>query len=1452
LKLTDLNAADVELSRSGNDLLVRVLATGEIITVLLQFNSLSTTSDPGLELIRFANGEEWGRQQILQNAWFRGTDGRDAITLFPQSNDIVEAGRGDDFIYSGTGSETFVYSRGDGNDVIDGEASSFYGPTDVDVLKFKDIDSSDVQLSRSGDKLIIKIVSTNETISVTNQFGGSAAANGTGLEYIQFANGDQWDRETILSIATSSAPFIAGTRGDDTLVGSSAAQNIYGEAGNDRIDGLGGNDLLYGGQGDDTLLISVNAPGDFVTADGSLGTDTLDLSGFGAAAWVDLVTNGAEVRTRDQADLTAGTWRDVADVARVENVTGTAYADQISGDAGNNVLIGAGGADILDGRSGNDTILGGTGDDSLTGGMGADLLDGGDGADVLSGGLGADTLIGGAGDDVLTGGTEGDVFVFGPGSGSDTITDFAAGSGADRDVIKFDRAVFADYASVLANASQVGSDVVISLGSNFNLTLQNVDTATMTIDNFEFRRLDNEAPTAISVAGGSVTESAAAGTVVGTLAAVDAGDTGTHAFSLIGSDDLFEIVGNEIRVKAGANVDFGAGSQHQLSVRVTDDDGLSVTSAITIQIVDQTDTLNGTAGNDVLTGDAGVDVLLGGTGNDRLMGAGGADEYRYNAGDGSDRVVDAGGASDTDRLVLGAGIDPSSVVVGRSSLGNSDVVLRLANGETIVLQDQLSSQPGAGLEEIRFADNTTWTRSDILSYLNPHLIIGGTDNAALTGNEGADTFVAGTGNETLTGYGGSDVYRISASAGNGVIIEGSTGGTDRIELVGLNRDDVQFSRSGTDLLIKITATGHTIAVLGQFGLTSAGVEEIVFADATVWSRPQISANAGTSGTAGADTVLGTVGDDVFRPGTGNDLVQGGAGSDTLLYALGDGSDTIDDGVNAPTQVDVLRFIDLNAGDVTLVRRGNDLVVNVLSSGDTITVKSQFTSPTDFWGIEQIQFANGIVLDKAAIKAAALSEVLGTSGSETLTGTSDADLVNGLGGNDTLQGGNGGDTYLYGVGSGTDIISESGANTGVDTVKLVGLNASDVEFMRWNNNLYITIIATGERIQVNDQFSSGAGIEQVSFADGAVWDRAQITSAAWYRGSASSESISGSSGDDTFDGKGGNDTLTGYTGSDTYIYGIGSGNDTVTENGADAGTDNIKLIGLNASDVEFSRWGTNLYVRIIATGEQIMVENQFANGWGVEQVTFANGSIWDRAQITSAAWYRGSANGESISGSSGDDTFDGKGGNDTLTGYTGSDTYIYGIGSGNDTITENGADAGTDNIKLVGLNASDVEFMRWGNALYITIIATGERVMVENQFANGWGVEQVTFANGSTWDRAQIASAAWLRGTSGNDSISGTSGNDTIFGGAGNDTMAGGAGSDTFVFRANLGQDTVTDFTAGSDVLEFRDGLFADAAAVLAAATASGSDTLITIDAGNTILLKNMAVANLHTGDFHIV
>jgi Ca2+-binding RTX toxin-like protein len=113
----------------------------------------------------------------------------------------------------------------------------------------------------------------------------------------------------------------------------------------------------------------------------------------------------------------------------------------------------------------------------------------------------------------------------------------------------------------------------------------------------------------------------------------------------------------------------------------------------------------------------------------------------------------------------------------------------------------------------------------------------------------------------------------------------------------------------------------------------------------------------------------------------------------------------------------------------------------------------------------------------------------------------------------------------------------------------------------------------------------------------------------------------------------------------------------------------------------------------------------------------------------------------------------------------------------------------------------------------------------------------------------------LTGLAGNDSMNGAAGADTLIGSAGNDTLTGGTGNDTFVFKAGFGQDIVTDFTAGAasdDVIEFHDGQFADVAAILAAAGASGSDTVITVDAVTKITLQNIALANLHQDDFRVV
>jgi len=60
----------------------------------------------------------------------------------------------------------------------------------------------------------------------------------------------------------------------------------------------------------------------------------------------------------------------------------------------------------------------------------------------------------------------------------------------------------------------------------------------------------------------------------------------------------------------------------------------------------------------------------------------------------------------------------------------------------------------------------------------------------------------------------------------------------------------------------------------------------------------------------------------------------------------------------------------------------------------------------------------------------------------------------------------------------------------------------------------------------------------------------------------------------------------------------------------------------------------------------------------------------------------------------------------------------------------------------------------------------------------------------------------MQGNGGNDTLDGGAGNDILYGGDGDDTLTGGAGRDTFVFGLNFGKDTITDFDASLDTLQF--------------------------------------------------
>ncbi|RDJ19718.1 calcium-binding protein, partial [Bosea caraganae] len=79
--------------------------------------------------------------------------------------------------------------------------------------------------------------------------------------------------------------------------------------------------------------------------------------------------------------------------------------------------------------------------------------------------------------------------------------------------------------------------------------------------------------------------------------------------------------------------------------------------------------------------------------------------------------------------------------------------------------------------------------------------------------------------------------------------------------------------------------------------------------------------------------------------------------------------------------------------------------------------------------------------------------------------------------------------------------------------------------------------------------------------------------------------------------------------------------------------------------------------------------------------------------------------------------------------------------------------------------------------------------------------------------------------------------------------------DAFVFATGFGRDTITDFkTTGSssDVLEFASEIFVDLDAAFAAADQVGDDTVFTIDADTSLILRGVQLAGLAQDDFRFV
>ncbi|MCY1707287.1 calcium-binding protein [Pannonibacter sp. SL95] len=723
------------------------------------------------------------------------------------------------------------------------------------------------------------------------------------------------------------------------------------------------------------------------------------------------------------------------------------------------------------------------------------------------------------------------------------------------------------------------------------------------------------------------------------------------------------------------------------------------------------------------------------------------------------------------------------------------------------------------------------TRDDIRKKLIQQASTAGNDD--LVGFNTADELRGAFGDDRLAGKGGNDTYLYSRGDGNDLIVEGKfEGELDQLLFSDIFETSVVVVRNGLDLHLQILAPSSTsqvdatITLIGdRAGAWAPSIEKISFASGVVWSTSDIIANISyIGGTSSNDTIVGTTGDDAdIRAGYGDDLLRGLAGSDTYIYRRGDGNDTIDED-SGGSDLDILHLVDLRKEEVTFERPGGgsqDVIMRIFPTGNSITLKNQMRLAG---GVEKIVFMDGQVLGGGEGQLDALlntiAAIRGSSSNDTLSGTAGDDVIIGGLGDDRLNGAAGSDVYIYASGDGHDYIDdESGSTTEIDVLRLTDLNAADVTFSRVGNHVKILVNGTGQTITLDEQLHSDTanwGIDRIEFAGGAVWGRDEIKAAAWLRGTDGADTLHGTKGSDVIIGGLGDDRLNGAAGSDVYIYASGDGHDYIDdESGSTTEIDVLRLTDLNAADVTFSRVGSHVKILVNGTGHTITLDEQLyseTENWGIDRIEFAGGTVWGRDEIkAAAAWLRGTNGVDTLHGTTGSDVIIGRLGDDRLNGAAGSDVYIYASGDGHDYIDDNtGSTVDVDVLRFTDLDMPDLTFSRVGTHVKILVNGTGHTITLDEQLYSetaNWGIDRIEFAAGTVWGRDQIKAAAWLRGTSGADTLHGTTGSDVIFGGLGDDRLYGAAGSDVYIYASGDGNDYIDDNTGSTvdvDVLRFSD------------------------------------------------
>jgi len=597
-----------------------------------------------------------------------GTSGNDTI-WGSGGADTINGGQGDDILKGREGGDTYVYSRGDGDDIID-ETDNQQG---TDTLLFSTgIIRSDVRFLGGDSPFSVKAVIAGGG-SVTIQLG--QRQYGYNLEQFKFADG------TIVTIDQASALARTVTTGDDVLWGDNSS-TAWSYLGNDSLSGADGNDRIYGGGGSDSLLGGNG--NDFLDGDGvpayTFGTDTLRGDAGDDTLVYDHIDNLYGDAGQDVLDF-----RNYASASvRMDLSAASQLVSFIAGGpSGTRTVYTLEGAIF---GAGDDVFVGNADANLVSGGAGNDIMNGGDGADALQGGAGNDVMNGGAGNDMITidgsdiadGGTGIDTLLIDPTIASGTIVDLRSTNQTMTVRSSSEVAALSNFESATLGAF----DDVFHGNENINVVLGNAGSDRL----YGYGGADNlnGGDGADVLDGGDGNDTIAGGVGADTLIGGAGNDiiytnTNTYAFDFPQDADAVDAGDGDDVIYVGSLGSSGTGGAGNDTLTVMTpvftpvivyvnggpsmQIGMSPTTVLqnwtgiekfSLLSRDGLGRLSyaGYSGVDIASGSTGADVLYGYAGNDSLSGGAGKDTL--DGGDGNDTLQ---GGAGNDTIVGGAGSD---------------------------------------------------------------------------------------------------------------------------------------------------------------------------------------------------------------------------------------------------------------------------------------------------------------------------------------------------------------------------------------------------------------------------------------------------------------------------------------------------------------------------------------------------------------------------------------------------------------------------------------------------------------------------------------------------------------------------------------------------------------------------------------------------------------------------